>query len=96
MKNEIIIAYSRHTGISIEEILGPARKQKLMIVRECIWYTMRYQKYQLKEIGQIFNRKHSSIYSGINTLKNLIDTNNFIVDPYKHLLNKFTKDMQKK
>ncbi|MDL2289974.1 hypothetical protein LJB95_01035 [Paludibacteraceae bacterium OttesenSCG-928-F17] len=96
MENEIITAYAQHSGIPIEDILGPSRKQNLMIIRECIWYTMRYQKYQLKEIARIFNRKHSSIHSGINTLKNLLDTNHFMLDPYQHLLNMFTKELEEK
>lgn len=96
MKNEILIAYSEYTGISVEEILGPSRKQNLMIIRECIWYTMRYQKYQLKEIAILFNRKHSSIHSGINTFKNLLDTNNLMLKPYRHLLETFTEEKYQK
>lgn len=86
---KIIETYISETGVTLEELTSSTQKQDIVIVRQCIWYSLRKNACTFKQIGRLFNRKHSTVINGINRINNYLYTKDRIIEPYQHLLHAF-------
>lgn len=78
--------YSERTDIPVEELKGKSRKQTLTIPRFVYWFYLNRSnpvKWSSVRIAEIFEREHPAILHGIKQVKNFIDTNDSIIEPYK-------------
>jgi len=78
--------YSERTDIPVEELKGKSRKQTLTIPRFVYWFYLNRSnpvKWSSVRIAEIFGREHPAILHGIKQVKNFIDTNDSIIEPYK-------------
>jgi chromosomal replication initiation ATPase DnaA len=67
--------YSKQVAIPTETLLGKSRKFPVTIVREVYWLYLRKNGFSYAGIAAIFSRsQHSTVSSGIQNAKNLIET----------------------
>ncbi|MDR2993567.1 MAG: hypothetical protein LBV11_07000 [Bacillus cereus] len=83
---EEFIKLSNLSGITKEDIIGRSRKEKITIAREMYWYCLNIQGLGYRRIAKIEGRCKQTISSGICTIKNLINTNHHLVEPYKDVI----------
>lgn len=63
------------TGISIDEITSRSRKSYIVLARMMLMALLRKKMYlSLVTIGKWFNRDHTTVIHAIQTIKDLIDT----------------------
>lgn len=75
--------YSEKISIPVSELEGLSRVPEISLARQAYWYYLHSKGIILKEIATQFNRNaHSTIISGINTIKDMIDTNNTTINRY--------------
>lgn len=89
-EKEIINEFLEVSNLSWKDLIGKSRKQELVIARHCMWYSLRCQKLELKYIGKMFNRTHSTVSNGLNRVSDYIFTKDAIINPYIEQLNKFS------
>lgn len=66
----IISCVARHYDVSVEEIMGTSRKKNIKTARNVSMYVIRSITGQsLPQIGAVFNRDHSTVYSNINMIE---------------------------
>jgi chromosomal replication initiation ATPase DnaA len=73
-------------GITKQDILGKSRKEEIAIARETYWYWLNKNGLGCRKISQIDGRRKETILSGIRTIKNLIETDHPLINPYKKIL----------
>lgn len=66
----IISCVARHYDVSVEDIMGTSRKKNIKTARNVSMYVIRSVTGQsLPQIGAVFNRDHSTVYSNINMIE---------------------------
>jgi len=76
IKNIILSIVSTTTDVSITEILGNLRLQKIRESRQISHYFLKkFTSFSLKEIGRITNNDHSSVIHSVKTIKNGVEYN---------------------
>ena len=78
--------YSERTDIPVEDLKGKSRKQTLTIPRFVYWfYLNRVNPIQWSSvrIAEIFDREHPAILHGIKQIRNFVETNDSIIEPYR-------------
>lgn len=78
--------YSERTDIPVEELKGKSRKRTFTIPRFVYWFYLNKSdptRWSSVKIAEIFGREHPAILHGIKQVKNFIDTNDSIIEPYK-------------
>lgn len=79
--------YALKTGIPETELTGRSRKQRIALARQSYWYHLWKRGHKVTSIAKMFNRNaHSTVISGINTVKDLIDTKDERITKYLELL----------
>jgi hypothetical protein len=71
--------FSAITGIPPRELLGRSSTRRLNSARQLLWLRLREEGYTTTEIGKRFGRNHSSVVSGVKTVRNLIETGDLLV-----------------
>ena len=62
-------------GITRSMMMSKSQERPCINARQMAFYVLRYElKYSLKKIARLFGKDHSTVISGINTLKDHIDT----------------------
>lgn len=57
-------------GLSIEQLTSRSRRHECVVARNTIYYlTRKHTQLSLQDIGQKFNRRHSTVIKGISTLE---------------------------
>jgi chromosomal replication initiator protein len=80
-KSRIDIPYilqfvAKHFGISKESLLSPSRKKSLAYPRQiAMYFCRRYTKETLQEIGNAFNRKHTSVMHSLEVMESEYQNN---------------------
>lgn len=82
--------YSEKTKIPVEDLKGKSRKQNIAIARELYWLYLNTNGYGYRKISQLDGRTPETILSGIRTIRNLIETNHPLIEPYKDLIESFS------
>jgi len=73
--NDLIQAVASTFEVSVNDMLGPTRPARLIIPRYITMYIMRKRNLMcLKDIGNIFNRDHTSVIHAIQNVRNMLDT----------------------
>ncbi|MBF0651057.1 hypothetical protein IR083_19760 [Dysgonomonas sp. GY75] len=78
--------YSERTEIPLPELTGKSRKQALAVARFIYWFYLNKSdpvRWSSVKIAEIFGREHPAILHGIKQVKNFIDTNDSIIQPYR-------------
>lgn len=75
-------------GIKQEDLFGRSRKPSVAEPRQLHWLMLRKKGYTLKSIGEMYNRKHSTVYSGIKHIECLIDSDKKVREIYQKVTNK--------
>lgn len=61
---------AKHFGISRESLISPSRKKNLAYPRQvAMYFCRRYTKKTLQEIGNAFNRKHTSVMHSLEVME---------------------------
>lgn len=81
--------YSDKVNISVEDLLGNSRKYEHKIPRQLYWLYLHKNGMSKRSIARKFNMAHSSIVSGINTVSNLIETEDKILSAYEDFISLF-------
>lgn len=76
--------------INEEDIRGKSRRENIAIAREAYWYCINKTGIGTRRIARTVNRKRETVRSGIRTIKNLIETNNPLVEPYRKVIEYFS------
>jgi len=86
----IIYTVSRITEILFSKMESKTRKREVVESRYlCYYFIKKHTKITLKLIGQKFgNRDHSSVIHGLQTIQDLIETNNKIVEQINQIESK--------
>jgi len=75
--------YSEEVKVSVSELTGTSRIPSIALARQTYWYYLQQNGVILKDIANLFHRRsHSTIISGINTIKDMIDTKNNSIESY--------------
>lgn len=61
------------TGKPLEYYKGKQRDRMSVIIRKCIFYSMRKSGLSFKRIGQMFNRDHSTVVHGVSSVNDWIE-----------------------
>ena len=86
---EKFIELSNLPGITEEDITGKSRNEVIAIAREVYWYCLNLQGLGHRRISQIDGRCKQTISSGIQTVKNLLETNHPLVEPHREIIKIF-------
>ncbi|MDR1089930.1 MAG: hypothetical protein LBL79_02550 [Prevotella sp.] len=76
-------------NITEEDISGRSRNEEVAIAREVYWYCLNLRGLGYRRISRLTGRRKQTISSGIRTIKNLIETNHPLVEPYKNVIEIF-------
>ncbi|MFV0587084.1 hypothetical protein [Bacteroides reticulotermitis] len=85
MEKMSLADFSRITGILEADLKGRSRTEKVAVAREMYWIYLNYRGMGYRRISQWDGRKPETILSGIRTVRNLIETNHPLVEPYKEV-----------
>jgi chromosomal replication initiation ATPase DnaA len=77
------------TGVTKNDITGRSRNEEITIAREVYWYCLNLQGLGNRRISRIDGRRKQTISSGIRTIKNLLETNNGMLEQYKGVIEYF-------
>ena len=85
----IIGAVCDHFDITMSDIKGPSRKNRIVIPRMLSMYLLREKTLlTLAEVGEVFGRHHTTAISAITASRNLLQTDKDVNDQYQKLLMK--------
>lgn len=74
-------------NITIKEIKGPSRKNRIVIPRMLTMHLLREKTLlTLAEVGEVFNRHHTTAISAITASRNLLETDQDVNDQYQKIL----------
>jgi chromosomal replication initiation ATPase DnaA len=76
-------------SITEEDIMGISRKENIAIAREMLWYCMNKKGVGTRRIARFAGRKRETVRSGIRTIKNLIETESLLIEPYRPAIEYF-------
>ena len=80
IKNRGDVDYICHcTGFSLDELKQNRRNQELVAARYVIFSYFRKRGYSLQNIGDIFDKDHSTVIAGLKRMQKLIDTKDAIM-----------------
>ena len=83
---KLIVKVCEFYDISLEDLKGDSRKGHLVEARQIIFYIFRkHFKYSFSEIGEMFNRTHATVLSGVNKISDYIEYDKDL----KYRVNKF-------
>lgn len=86
MEEMSLSEYSERVGISEEELTGKSRKRNLTIPRFVYWFYLNKLnpvEWSSAEIAFVFGRESQAIRYGIKQVRNFIETNDAIIEPYR-------------
>lgn len=69
--------------------MGISRKENIAIAREMLWYCMNKKGIGTRRIARLAGRKRETVRSGIHTIRNLIETDNPLIEPYRDVIEYF-------
>jgi hypothetical protein len=74
------------TGVKAQEVKSRSRKQFIAIARES-WWCYNAERYGLgiSQLARIDGRKSATVWSGMRTFRNLLETGHPLARPYAHL-----------
>lgn len=76
-----------HFNITIKEIKSQSRKNRIVIPRMLSMYLLREKTLlTLVEVGEVFNRHHTTAIAAITSSRNMIETDDVIKEEYQKLL----------
>jgi hypothetical protein len=75
--------------INEEDIINHVRKVNIKVPREAYWHYLSLIGLGTRRIAVLANRKRETVRSGIRTLKNMLDTNDPLLDWYRSFLNDY-------
>jgi chromosomal replication initiation ATPase DnaA len=76
-------------GISMRQIKSSRRKNYIVIPRMLTMYLLREKTMlTLEEVGDIFNRHHSTVIAAVSSSRNMLETDDVIKQEYQKLLMK--------
>lgn len=79
--------YAEKINMPVKVLTGKSRVPRIALARQTYWYYLHLQKVRLIDIARIFNRNsHSTIISGIRTVKNLVYTSDKRISLYIRIL----------
>jgi len=81
--------YCKKINIPVSDLRGRSRKHKFSTPRQIYWYYLFTNKTGTVSIGKDFDRKHSTIIHGINTIRGLIEIGDKTINPYLEVLDIF-------
>lgn len=84
----MIKTLTSHYKISKKDLFSDSRKPQVAEPRQLHWLVLRRKGYTLKSIGDMYNRKHSTVYSGIKHIECLIDSDKKVREIYQKVTNK--------
>lgn len=87
--------YSERIGVPVKEIKGRSRKYEHKIPRHLYWLYLNKNGISKRDIARKFNMVHSSIVNGINTISNLIETEDKILSEYEGFISAFLQQEHK-
>ena len=90
MRELTLAEFSRMTGLSEEVLVGRDRSRQLSTARQIHWLHLRHKKHSYDKIAKIYRRRRASIISGIKTIKNLIETEDVLIAPYRDFVDSFS------
>jgi len=67
--------YANRVGIPLTEIMSKRRLRKTTAARYVYWLYLRDNGYKLIEIAKMFNMNPVTVFSGIETIRDLISVN---------------------
>jgi chromosomal replication initiation ATPase DnaA len=76
-------------SITEEDIMGMSRRENIAIAREMLWYCMNKNGIGTRRISRFAGRKRETVRSGIRTIRNLIETENPLIEPYRDAIEYF-------
>ncbi|MBR6917425.1 MAG: chromosomal replication initiator protein DnaA [Clostridia bacterium] len=86
--SRIISETGKKFNVPVEEILGRKRDKQIQLARNASMYIIRkITPLSLPEIGVMFERKHSSVKSNIDTLTNAIQNDVFLEKQVEEIIN---------
>lgn len=62
---------SGRRGVTFEEIFSQSRRKRIAHARFEVWHLMRKSGFSLTEIGEVFDRDHTSILHGLRRVEEL-------------------------
>jgi len=100
MRPETILkAVSNKTGISIEDIKSESQKYEIQYARNMYCYCCQelrpYLSASVKKIMLLINRKHSTFYNAVSTMKGFIEVDNVVNSEAVSILRKLIPKNEK-
>ncbi|MDR1336373.1 MAG: hypothetical protein LBK22_06055 [Tannerella sp.] len=75
------------SSVSPDEVRSRSRKTQVAIAREAYWYYLRVRHgLGPRRISRLDGRCKETVFSGLKTIQNLLETNHPLVSPYQHIL----------
>jgi len=73
--SKIIDHVSRYYSIPISALEGRWRKREVVLARQMVMFLLRtYTSMSLKDVGETFNRDHTTVIYSVDTVKDICDT----------------------
>lgn len=90
---KIVKAVCEEYGVSVDDLKSKRRFRNLLYPRHTVFYLLdKYSKSSLKEIGQIFNRDHTTVVNGRDIMQDLIDTEKQMRERVERLEERYCSD----
>ena len=77
--DKILITISLHCNVSPEDIVSKSRKRSVVYARDFIYCYLRSRGMSLEKIASHFNRNHTTVLHGIETIKGFIKCKDKII-----------------
>jgi chromosomal replication initiation ATPase DnaA len=88
-REKLISAICDYWVVPYEKVVSPSREQIYVYCRCHAFLLLREMGAALKEIGNHFNRDHTTVINGINSAKNWLETK---CDPFYSMFTKYQKE----
>lgn len=76
IKTSILQAVEQVTGYSLNMLLKNNRTRDRVLARNlCYYFLRKHTRYSLKQIGDLFNKDHTTIIHGIRMVNDMLTTN---------------------
>jgi len=76
-------------NITMSDIKGDSRKNKIVIPRMLTMYLLREKTMlTLAEVGEVFGRHHTTAIAAVSSSRNMLETDDIIKEQYQKLLMK--------
>lgn len=82
---QMIELYAEACGIELSELKSKKRGAHLCAARQALWIRLSSEKVPKIKIGEAFNRRHTTIISGIDRAKLLLEMDDHLTLWYKRI-----------